>query len=147
MTKLGNFTIYCWIHAQLTYILLFRVGPVSAAIHVNDDEHKDQVLADLQKTIDSNPLIKQYLDVHLILDNYDRQFNMWRNVAKLYARTGYVMMLGTLVFLNIMPCIYVYCLADFVIPQTSTSMYAPTLELRYIEMLKPWSSWKVEKQH
>jgi hypothetical protein len=62
---------------------------------VNDDEHKDQVLADLQKTIDSNPLIKQYLDVHLILDNYDRQFNMWRNVAKLYARTAYVMMLGT----------------------------------------------------
>ncbi|KAJ2961324.1 hypothetical protein NQZ79_g3384 [Umbelopsis isabellina] len=77
----------------LARLVMNYKGPVSAAIHVNDDEHKDQVLADLQKTIDSNPLIKQYLDVHLILDNYDRQFNMWRNVAKLYARTGYVMML------------------------------------------------------
>jgi len=52
------------------------------------------VLADLRRTYESDPIIKQYLDVHLILDEYDRQFNMWRNIAKLFARTEYVMMLG-----------------------------------------------------
>ena len=34
-----------------------------------------------------------YVDVHLVIDNFDRQFNMWRNVAKFFARTDYVMML------------------------------------------------------
>lgn len=37
--------------------------------------------------------MKRYVDVHLIVDRYDRQFNMWRNTAKLYARTEYIMML------------------------------------------------------
>lgn len=35
----------------------------------------------------------EYVDLHLIIDNYDRQFNMWRNIAKLFARTDYIMML------------------------------------------------------
>ena len=34
-----------------------------------------------------------YVDVHLVIDTFDRQFNMWRNVAKFFARTAYVMML------------------------------------------------------
>jgi hypothetical protein len=34
-----------------------------------------------------------YVDVHLVVDNFDRQFNMWRNVARFFARTDYVMML------------------------------------------------------
>jgi hypothetical protein len=34
-----------------------------------------------------------YVDVHLVIDSFDRQFNMWRNVARLFARTDYVMML------------------------------------------------------
>ena len=33
------------------------------------------------------------VDVHLIIDSFDRQFNSWRNVARLFARTNYVMML------------------------------------------------------
>lgn len=37
--------------------------------------------------------MKQYVDVHLVVDNFERQFNMWRNVAKFFARTNYVMML------------------------------------------------------
>lgn len=64
------------------------------AIHINDDERREEVMADLQQTYESDPIIKRYLDVHLIVDKFDRQFNMWRNVAKLFARTGYVMMLG-----------------------------------------------------
>lgn len=34
-----------------------------------------------------------WVDVHLIMDSFDRQFNMWRNVARLFARTDFVMML------------------------------------------------------
>lgn len=44
-------------------------------------------------TLEENPDIKRYVDIHLIVDKYDRQFNMWRNTAKLYARTEYIMML------------------------------------------------------
>lgn len=31
--------------------------------------------------------MKKYVDIHLVYDNFDRQFNMWRNVAKFFART------------------------------------------------------------
>lgn len=34
-----------------------------------------------------------YVDVHLVIDSFDRQFNTWRNVARLLSRTDYVMML------------------------------------------------------
>lgn len=69
------------------------LGPISAAIHINDDENKEKELKLLQQAFFDNPEMKKYVDVHLILDKYDRQFNMWRNTAKLYARTEYLMML------------------------------------------------------
>lgn len=34
-----------------------------------------------------------YVDVHLVIDTFERQFNMWRNVARFFARTDYLMML------------------------------------------------------
>ncbi|ORZ13946.1 glycosyl-transferase for dystroglycan-domain-containing protein [Absidia repens] len=68
-------------------------GPISAAIHINEDDTKDEVLKELYLLFDSNPDMRKYVDIHLIVDVYDRQFNYWRNVAKLYARTDYIMML------------------------------------------------------
>ncbi|CEP18274.1 hypothetical protein [Parasitella parasitica] len=68
-------------------------GPISAAIHVNDDEQKESILAKLQQTYQDNPDMKRHVDIHLIVDSFDRQFNMWRNIAKLYARTDYILML------------------------------------------------------
>lgn len=41
-----------------------------------------------------------YADVHLVVDTYDRQFNNWRNIARLFARTDYVMMLD----IDFFPC-------------------------------------------
>lgn len=35
----------------------------------------------------ASPLMMQYVDIHLVYDPFDRQFNMWRNVAKYFART------------------------------------------------------------
>lgn len=34
-----------------------------------------------------------YVDIHLVISPFDRQFNTWRNAARLFARTGFVMML------------------------------------------------------
>ncbi|KAI9025082.1 glycosyl-transferase for dystroglycan-domain-containing protein [Phycomyces nitens] len=68
-------------------------GPISAAIHVNDDETKGQVLKELDQMVSANPDVQAFVDIHLILDKFDRQFNMWRNVAKMFAKTDYVMML------------------------------------------------------
>lgn len=68
-------------------------GPVSVAIHVNDDESKQLILTDLHRLYDDNPDMRRYVDLHLVVDKFDRQFNMWRNVAKFFARTDYIMML------------------------------------------------------
>ncbi|KAH8548664.1 glycosyl-transferase for dystroglycan-domain-containing protein [Umbelopsis sp. PMI_123] len=68
-------------------------GPVSATIHINDDEQREKILDDLQQIYNTEPMVRQYLDVHMVIDKYDRQFNLWRNIAKLFARTEYVMML------------------------------------------------------
>jgi len=34
-----------------------------------------------------------YVDVHLVIDSFDRQFNTWRNIARFFARTEFVFML------------------------------------------------------
>ncbi|KAI9272855.1 glycosyl-transferase for dystroglycan-domain-containing protein [Phascolomyces articulosus] len=68
-------------------------GPISVAIHVNDDASKQEILTDLHRLYDDNPDMRRYVDLHLVVDKFDRQFNMWRNVAKFFARTEYIMML------------------------------------------------------
>ncbi|KAI7861520.1 glycosyl-transferase for dystroglycan-domain-containing protein [Spinellus fusiger] len=68
-------------------------GPISAAIHINDDETKEETVKELRALYDNNPDLRDYVDLHLIVDKFDRQFNMWRNVAKFFARTDYIMML------------------------------------------------------
>ncbi|KAI9264689.1 glycosyl-transferase for dystroglycan-domain-containing protein [Helicostylum pulchrum] len=68
-------------------------GPISAAIHVLDDDEKTATIKELAKIYNSNPNMQKYVDVHLIIDKFDRQFNMWRNTAKLFTRTDYLMML------------------------------------------------------
>ncbi|RCH78885.1 hypothetical protein CU098_003015, partial [Rhizopus stolonifer] len=68
-------------------------GPISAAIHVSDDHTKEPILKELHKLYADNPDMGRYVDIHLVVDQFDRQFNMWRNVAKFFARTDYIMML------------------------------------------------------
>ncbi|OAD79905.1 glycosyltransferase family 49 protein, partial [Phycomyces blakesleeanus NRRL 1555(-)] len=68
-------------------------GPVSVAIHVNDDDSKQEILSELHKLYEENEDMRRYVDLHLVVDKFDRQFNMWRNVAKFFARTDYIMML------------------------------------------------------
>lgn len=69
------------------------IGPISAAIHINDDETRDAILNDLHAMYEANPHVQEHVDIHLIVDKFDRQFNMWRNVAKFFSRSEYLMML------------------------------------------------------
>jgi hypothetical protein len=78
----------------LNFFIFRKSGPISVAIHIQDDESHEQILADLHELYRDNPLMKEYVDLHLIVDKFDRQFNMWRNVAKFFARTEYIVMLG-----------------------------------------------------
>ncbi|KIO33989.1 glycosyltransferase family 49 protein [Tulasnella calospora MUT 4182] len=69
-------------------------GPISVTVHVTDSpERRDWTLAELGALYSSHPLMSRWVDVHLIIDNFERQFNMWRNVGRLFARTDYVFML------------------------------------------------------
>ncbi|GAA5904347.1 hypothetical protein JCM6882_003202 [Rhodosporidiobolus microsporus] len=68
-------------------------GPISATVHVSEGKSHGELLQSLEKLYTSSPLMKKYVDIHLVYDTFDRQFNMWRNVAKFFARTDYVMML------------------------------------------------------
>jgi hypothetical protein len=51
------------------------------------------VLDSLHTLYTSTPKASTHVDVHLIIDSFDRQFNTWRNIARLFARTSFVMML------------------------------------------------------
>ncbi|KAG0368005.1 glycosyl-transferase for dystroglycan-domain-containing protein [Gamsiella multidivaricata] len=68
-------------------------GPISVSIWIRDDEFKDQHFQALHDLYGSEPLLKQYVDVHVVVDRFDFQLNMWRNVARLFARTDYFMLL------------------------------------------------------
>lgn len=66
-------------------------GPISVTLHIADDEHKQEALEQLHDVQTSNPLFAKFVDVHLVVDNFDRQFNLWRNIARFFSRTDLVM--------------------------------------------------------
>ncbi|KAI9304932.1 glycosyl-transferase for dystroglycan-domain-containing protein [Cunninghamella echinulata] len=88
-------------------------GPISAVLHINNNQ-SDQ-LKDVLKQLnqyyypeqqsdddhlhDANDFkaaalsLRRFVDIHLLIDDYERQFNMWRNIARMYARTDYILML------------------------------------------------------
>lgn len=69
-------------------------GPISVTVHINDEPQEVQdFLQDLHQLQLSTPRMYQLVDVHVVLDSFDRQFNTWRNIARFFARTDYVMML------------------------------------------------------
>lgn len=68
-------------------------GPISVSIWIRDDEYKDQHFTALHELYESEPLLRQYVDFHVVVDRFDFQLNMWRNVARLFARTDYFMLL------------------------------------------------------
>lgn len=63
-------------------------------LHINNaTENVSHLLESLHNLYNTTPNMAVYVDIHLVLDTFDRQFNTWRNIARLFARTEYVMML------------------------------------------------------
>ncbi|KAJ7502928.1 glycosyl-transferase for dystroglycan-domain-containing protein [Mycena galericulata] len=76
-------------------------GPVSVTIHVkNITNHVHELLDSLHTLYLSSPKMASNVDVHLVIDAFDRQFNTWRNIARFFARTDFVMMLD----IDFSPC-------------------------------------------
>jgi glycosyltransferase-like protein LARGE len=59
--------------------------------HLQDDENKMTAIEQLHEIYRSNPLFSRYVDMHLVVDKFDRQFNLWRNIARMFARTELIM--------------------------------------------------------
>ena len=76
------------------------LGPISATIHVSNDEDGEYTLELLDEAMERNQAMRQYVDIHVIRDEFDRELNLWRNIAKLFARTDYVMQLD----IDFYPC-------------------------------------------
>ncbi|TDL20022.1 hypothetical protein BD410DRAFT_684555, partial [Rickenella mellea] len=88
-------------------------GPISVTIHVpladspyyglkDDGSQVKELLEALDILYSSSPLFPRFVDVHLAYSRskHDRQFNAWRNAARLFARTDFVMMLDV----DFVPC-------------------------------------------
>ncbi|KAF7726329.1 hypothetical protein EC973_008909 [Apophysomyces ossiformis] len=75
-------------------------GPISATVHISDDEQGKETVNLIKQAFARNPEMRQYVDIHLVRNQLGRQLNMWRNVAKLFARSNYVMMLD----IDFYPC-------------------------------------------
>lgn len=76
------------------YAIFLHLGPISVTFHINNaTENVPQLLESLHHLYTTTSNMATYVDVHLVLDTFERQFNTWRNVARLFARTDYVMML------------------------------------------------------
>lgn len=67
--------------------MIYLAGPISATVHLTEGKAHSEMLRALETMYTSSPLMKQYVDIHLVYDPFERQFNMWRNVAKFFART------------------------------------------------------------
>ncbi|KAF7980857.1 hypothetical protein HWV62_36515 [Athelia sp. TMB] len=67
-------------------------GPISVTIHTTP-ALLSSLLPALHALYTSSPAFSARVDVHLIVDAFPRQFNTWRNAARLWARTKWVMML------------------------------------------------------
>ncbi|KAI1303524.1 hypothetical protein EDD11_005325 [Mortierella claussenii] len=68
-------------------------GPISVAIHIIQGPEQDAMLHELNLFFQEHPILRTYVDLHVIIDNVDFQLNMWRNVARMFARTDYFMLL------------------------------------------------------
>ncbi|KAJ7717827.1 glycosyltransferase family 49 protein [Mycena maculata] len=76
-------------------------GPISVTIHVkNTTNHVHELLDSLHTLYLSSPKMASNVDVHLVIDAFDRQFNTWRNIARFFSRTDFVMMLD----IDFSPC-------------------------------------------
>ncbi|KAF5383486.1 hypothetical protein D9757_006133 [Collybiopsis confluens] len=91
----NRFPARCPTAKALSIPKIFFIGPISVAVHINNNNTSDyrELLNSLHALYTSSPNMARFVDVHLVMDPFNRQFNTWRNTARLFARTDFVMML------------------------------------------------------
>lgn len=72
---------------------LRMLGPISVVLHIPSGPEVLPILSSLAVTYHADPSLARQVDVHLVTSTFDRQLNAWRNMARAYARTQYIMML------------------------------------------------------
>ncbi|KAI8642009.1 hypothetical protein BD408DRAFT_443841, partial [Parasitella parasitica] len=68
-------------------------GPISTTIHISGNQEGKYSLELLRNAIDDNLSMLKHVDAHVVRNEFDRELYLWRNVAKLFARTEYVIQL------------------------------------------------------
>ncbi|KAG0211695.1 hypothetical protein BGX28_007589 [Mortierella sp. GBA30] len=68
-------------------------GPISVATHIRTGVDQDKAFQELHDFFREHSILRKYVDLHVVVDGVDFQLNMWRNVARMFARTAYFMML------------------------------------------------------
>ncbi|KAI3635763.1 hypothetical protein MIR68_006401 [Amoeboaphelidium protococcarum] len=66
-------------------------GPVSVTLHLPDDENVKYALDQVAEMTKQSAEFAKYVDLHLVIDKFDRQFNYWRNIARMFARSDLIM--------------------------------------------------------
>ena len=69
-------------------------------VHIGEDEDVPAMIQALERMYHTSVMMQMFVDMHLVIDSFDRQLNTWRNIARLFARTDYVMMLD----IDFYPC-------------------------------------------
>ena len=65
-----------------------------------DDFGKERMLEKLARLWSQEPLLQLVVDAHVVIDRFNRQFNYWRNVARFFARSDYILLLDV----DFIPC-------------------------------------------
>lgn len=137
-------------------------GPISVAMHVSEQD-APRLVRELEEFVRSNEFVEHHVDFHLIIDVFDRQLNMWRNVAKLFAQSEYVMMIDVDFYLSTLPNTSLRAYPDLMqkIQQGRAAAVVPAFEYvleqggkdpaqfprRKQDLVKQWQSNKIEMFH
>ncbi|KAH9036134.1 glycosyl-transferase for dystroglycan-domain-containing protein [Lactarius pseudohatsudake] len=73
-------------------------GPLSVTVHIplptsNSKSTLHKSLLALRALVTNSPELASRADIHLVLSPFPRAFNTWRNLARLLARTTYILLL------------------------------------------------------
>ncbi|KAJ3382034.1 hypothetical protein HDU92_004988 [Lobulomyces angularis] len=76
-------------------------GLFSVTLHLLSDENLTNNLLTVKTFLNETfPIVKDSLDMHLVIDAYPRQFNFYRNVARYFCRTDLILMLDADFIIN-----------------------------------------------
>lgn len=99
--RVGNRCLHVLYFDSLVLVCPPLSGPLSVTVHIplptsagkssSRTLHKNLIA--LQALVTNSPGLSTRADIHLVLSPFPRAFNAWRNIARLLARTTYILLL------------------------------------------------------